>query len=115
VVGLLWRLLAPRPLRKARRALHPSWVIEDAIVRGVRGSNRRRRARRRRRTGREGRVYDPEMAARPQTYRATLKFPDGDQVCCAAGHPAKDAARRHGEQIAAARGYDGVDEEDPQP
>jgi hypothetical protein len=41
-MGLLWRLFAPRPLKKARRALHPSWVIEDAIVRSVRGGRRRR-------------------------------------------------------------------------
>ena len=33
-MGLLWRLFAPRPLKRARRALHPSWVIEDATVRG---------------------------------------------------------------------------------
>lgn len=32
-MGLLWRVFAPRPLKRARRALHPSWVIEDAIVR----------------------------------------------------------------------------------
>src|SRR5215471_5137060 len=43
-MGLLWRLFAPRPLKKARRALHPSWVIEDAIVRSVRGGRRRRRS-----------------------------------------------------------------------
>jgi len=41
-MGLLWRIFAPRPLKKARRALHPSWVIEDAIVRSVRGGRRRR-------------------------------------------------------------------------
>jgi hypothetical protein len=35
-VGLLWRLFAPRPLKRARRALHPSWVIEDAIARSAR-------------------------------------------------------------------------------
>jgi hypothetical protein len=42
-VGLLWRVFAPRPLKKARRALHPSWVIEDAIVRNMRGGRKRRR------------------------------------------------------------------------
>jgi hypothetical protein len=39
----MWRLFAPRPLKKARRAMHPSWVIEDAIVRSMRGGRRRRR------------------------------------------------------------------------
>lgn len=46
-MGLLWRLFAPRPLKKARRALHPSWVIEDAIVHSVR-KGRRQRGRQRR-------------------------------------------------------------------
>jgi hypothetical protein len=41
-MGLLWRLFAPRPLKKARRAMHPSWVIEDAIVRSARGGRKRR-------------------------------------------------------------------------
>jgi hypothetical protein len=39
----MWRLFAPRPLKKARRALHPSWVIEDAIVHSVRKGRRQRR------------------------------------------------------------------------
>jgi hypothetical protein len=39
---LLWRLFAPRPLKRARRMLHPSWVIEDAIVRSARRKRRRR-------------------------------------------------------------------------
>ena len=43
---MLWRLFAPRPLKKARRAMHPSWVLEDAIVRSVRGGRRRRSRRR---------------------------------------------------------------------
>lgn len=44
-MGFLWRAFAPRPLKKARRALHPGWVIEDAAVRAVRGRGRRRPAR----------------------------------------------------------------------
>jgi len=46
-MGIIWRLFAPRPLRRARRALHPAWVIEDAIVNSVRKGRRRRRAARR--------------------------------------------------------------------
>lgn len=42
-MGLLWRLFAPKPLKQARRALHPSRVIEDAIVHSVRGKPRPRR------------------------------------------------------------------------
>jgi hypothetical protein len=42
-MGLLWRLFAPRGLKKARRALHPSWILEDAIVRSARKRRRQRR------------------------------------------------------------------------
>jgi hypothetical protein len=37
-MGILWRVFAPRGLKRARHALHPSWVIEDAIVRSLRGN-----------------------------------------------------------------------------
>ena len=43
-------------------------------------------------------------------YRATLKFPEGDQVCCTEGHSTRKGAREHAERIAAEHGYDGVDE-----
>jgi hypothetical protein len=42
-VGLFWRLFAPKPLKKIRRAAHPSWIVQDAIVKGVRGSRTKRR------------------------------------------------------------------------
>lgn len=41
IFHILWRLLAPRRLKRARRALHPSWVIEDAIVRSARRKRKR--------------------------------------------------------------------------
>jgi hypothetical protein len=40
-MGVLWRVFAPRPLKKARRAMHPTWIAEDAIVRAARGRRRR--------------------------------------------------------------------------
>lgn len=58
-MGLFWRLLAPKPLKKARRALHPSWVIEDAIVHSVRG----RKQKRRRRPAQRSRARQPRSAA----------------------------------------------------
>jgi hypothetical protein len=40
------------------------------------------------------------------TYTARLKFPDGtEQACCETGHPTREEARRHAEQIAAGLGY----------
>ncbi len=161
-MGLLWRLFAPRPLKKARRAMHPSWVVEDAIVRSVRGSRKRRRKppRSRRQPSRQVpaqrdvpdltaisaeeaarhlgtserdiqqlilRIPHPErlpevnaelermkadlQPQRSQPFRATLKFPEGDEVCCQKGHGTRAQAREHGVQIAVARGYDGVNEE----
>jgi hypothetical protein len=56
-MGLLWRLFAPKGLKRARRAMHPSWVLEDAIVRGAR--TRRRQSRGPRRT--PPRVYGAEL------------------------------------------------------
>ena len=50
------------------------------------------------------------QSGRSQVYQAMLKFPGGAQVCCKEGHSTREAAREHGEQIAAGRGYDGVDE-----
>jgi len=61
-MGLMWRLLAPRPLKRARRAMHPTWVIEDAIVHGVRGSKRRARKRTPPRTGRPGALTTADHA-----------------------------------------------------
>jgi hypothetical protein len=40
-MGLIWRIVAPRKLRRARRMLHPGWIIQDAIVRSVRRRRRR--------------------------------------------------------------------------
>jgi hypothetical protein len=56
-MGLLWRLFAPKGLKKARGAMHPSWVLEDAIVRGARKRKRPRRTGRRE----SQRVYTAEL------------------------------------------------------
>jgi hypothetical protein len=72
-VGLLWRLFAPRPLKKARRAMHPSWVIEDAIVRSVRGGKRRR-------------------APARKSFHATVTRPDGSVYKCHHQHRTEGAA-----------------------
>ena len=127
-MGLLWRLFAPRPLKKARRAMHPSWVVEDAIVRSVRGNSKRRKPPSRHpaaqagpRPAGGGDAIDEWLAAEmlaaanAKTYRASLQFPDGSvRECCREGHPAQAAARRHGEQIAAAQGF-GTQEDRRQP
>jgi len=110
-MGLLWRLFAPRPLKKARRALHPSWVVEDAIVRSVRGSHKRQRprppvqaqsAREPPRQPLQSASGNPQSPPRleQQIYRATLIFPDGGRrPCCADGHPTPGSAQRHAEQV----------------
>jgi hypothetical protein len=41
IFHILWRLLAPRRLKRARRIMHPSWIIEDAIVRSARRRGRK--------------------------------------------------------------------------
>jgi hypothetical protein len=73
-MGLMWRLLAPRPLKRARRAMHPSWVIEDAIVHSVRGRKRRASKRTPPRTGRPAMATQPlPQAPSPQQPRSKLK------------------------------------------
>jgi hypothetical protein len=72
-MGVLWRLFAPRPLKKARHAMYPSWVLEDAIVRSARKGTRRRP------TGHEGRVYDPDT---------------GREWRCPHAHRTQEAAQR---------------------
>ena len=69
-MGLVWRLFAPRPLKKARRAMHPSWVIEDAIVRSARGGRKRRRR------------------SAPRGWQGTgeARTPDGSRVLFVCGH-----------------------------
>jgi hypothetical protein len=50
---------------------------------------------------------EPAPHIRSQTYKATLKFPDGqERECCDAGHDSVEGARSHAEQIAAELGYD---------
>jgi hypothetical protein len=71
-MGLLWRAFAPRPLKRARRAMHPSWVIEDAIVRGLRGRRRRRR---------RSRPAQPSWQGKGEAFT-----PDGTRVTFQCGH-----------------------------
>ena len=79
-MGLLWRLFAPKGLKKARRALHPSWVIEDAIVNGVRKPRRQRRAPRR---------------TSPKAYGAEIHDTDTGQTWrCSHDHRTQQSASR---------------------
>lgn len=71
-MGLLWRLFAPKGLKRARRAMHPGWVIEDAIVRSAR---KKRRAR-----------------SRAPTFYGTCTFADGSYVACSHAHRTPQAA-----------------------
>jgi hypothetical protein len=88
-MGLLWRLFAPKGLKKARRALHPSWVLEDAIVRGVR--KRRRRRRRQRRA--------PRRAPSP-AYGAEIRDTDtGWTWRCSHDHPTQESASRRADAM----------------
>jgi hypothetical protein len=42
IFGILWRVFAPRWMKRTRRALHPSWVVKDAVVRRARRRVRNR-------------------------------------------------------------------------
>lgn len=85
-MGLLWRLLAPRPLKKARRAMHPGWVIEDAIVRSARGGGHRR------------------AQPKAQTYTAALQITSTDdgrvrELSCPHAHQSPGPAQECGQKM----------------
>jgi hypothetical protein len=98
-VGLMWRLFAPKPLKKARRAMHPSWVLEDAIVRSVRGNRRRRQAPQRRTPQRQayvdvysGKIHD---AGTGRTWRCNHDHAsEASAIRCA--DAMEDSISRHG-------------------
>jgi len=84
-MGLLWRLFAPRGLKRARRAMHPSWVLEDAVVRSVRMGRRKRRAAPR----------APASRASAKVYGAELYDPDTRRAWrCTHGHATEESANR---------------------
>jgi hypothetical protein len=44
IFSILWRVFAPRWMKRTRRAMHPSWVVKDAVVRRARRRfNKKRR------------------------------------------------------------------------
>lgn len=88
-MGLLWRLFAPKPLKKARRAVHPGRMLEDAIVRGARGKRRKRRKRR----------ASAPMRPRQPNYQGSFAM-DGTEYICHHKHRTPEAAAECGRRLA---------------
>jgi hypothetical protein len=93
-MGLLWRLFAPKGLKKARRAMHPSWVLEDAVVRSARKSRRQRRAPRRTAPA-PPRTAPAPLGTASAPYRVAIQGDDIGQFWrCPNGHTTRASANR---------------------
>jgi hypothetical protein len=78
---------------KARRAMHPSWVVEDAIVRSVRGKRKRRgqQSQQRLGTSRQARPTAQPVAL----YTAEIRDTDSGLTWrCTHDHGTRESANR---------------------